>query len=120
MLAAIIASVFSVASAQEQRPVLAKELAGPLAGVNEVVFATRLPYDDPHWYANIGYYCDDEHSKAYAGNGKPDAGRLYKLDIRSGNASVLFDAQGGSVRDPQVHYDGAKILRSRRVNLDVL
>ena len=114
LLAATMTPVFSVASAQEQRPVLAKALAGPLAAVNEVVFATRLPYDDPHWYANIGYYCDDENKKAYTGNGKPDVGRLYKLDLRTGTATVLFDAQGGSVRDPQVHYDGTKILFSLR------
>ena len=37
-------------------------------------------YDDPHWYANIGYYCDDENQKAYAGNGKPDVGKLCKLE----------------------------------------
>ena len=54
LLAAIIASFLSVASAQEQRLVLAKALTGPLAGVNELVFAVRLPYDNPHWYPNIG------------------------------------------------------------------
>ena len=41
------------------------------------------PYNDPHWYANIGYYCDDENHKAYAGNGKPDAGKLCLLDVRT-------------------------------------
>ena len=111
----ILLSAFcAAASAQEQRPILEKALAGPLANVNELVFATRLPYDDPHWYANIGYYCDDENQKAYTGNGKPDDGKLYKLDIRTGEAAALYDAQGGSVRDPQVHYDGAKILFSLR------
>ena len=57
-------------------PLLAAALAGPLGHVDEIVFAVRLTYEDPHWYANIGYYCDDEHHKAYAGNGKPDAGKL--------------------------------------------
>src|SRR3990172_1577301 len=42
------------------------------SGIRQVVFATRLGDDDPHWDANIGYYCDDENQKAYAGNGKPD------------------------------------------------
>ena len=42
------------------------------SGIEQVVFTTRLTYDDPHWYANIGYYCDDAGHKAYAGNGKPD------------------------------------------------
>ena len=61
--------------------VVAEALAGPMKNVRQIVFAVRLPYDDPHWYANIGYYCDDEHHKAYAGNGKPDAGKLCLLDV---------------------------------------
>ncbi len=90
----------------------------PLPGVwgetREIVFCTRLRYDDPHWYANIGYYCDDEHKKAYTGNGQPDAGQLLKLDLATGTVTTLLDAQGGSIRDPQVHYDARKILLSYR------
>ncbi len=113
-LAAVCAAVVSAASAQEARPLLAGALAGPLAAAEGIVFVTRLPYDDPHWYANVGYYCDDESLKAYAGNGAPDCGKLCKLDLRTGAVTVLLDAQGGSVRDPQVHYDGGKILFSLR------
>ncbi len=83
-------------------------------GVGQVVFATRLGYDDPHWYANIGYYCDDENHKAYAGNGKPDESGLYLLNTATGAVNVLLDAGGGSVRDPHVHYDGRTILFSYR------
>ncbi|MBI5385315.1 MAG: hypothetical protein HZA90_11595 [Verrucomicrobia bacterium] len=93
---------------------LHKALAGPLQTVEDLVFCTRARYDDGHWYANIGYYCDDEHKKAYAGNGQPDVGRLYKWNLRSGQLTVLLDAQGGSIRDPQVHYDAAKVLFSYR------
>jgi len=82
--------------------------------VEQVVFVTRLPYDDPHWYANIGYYCDDANHKAYAGNGKPDESKLYLLDVATGDIRVLFDAKGGGVRDPHVHYDGATVLFSYR------
>jgi len=94
--------------------VLASAFAGPMKQVDEIVFAVRLNYDDGHWYANIGYYCDDENRKAYAGNGKPDVGKLCKLNVRTGEVKVLLDARGGSVRDPQVHYDGKKILFSYR------
>ena len=45
-------------------------------GIDQAIFTTRLSYDDGHWYANIGYYCDDENKKAYAGNGKPDESML--------------------------------------------
>jgi len=94
--------------------VFAKALAGPMKDVDQIVFAVRLGYDDPHWYANIGYFCEDENQKAYAGNGKPDVGRLCKLDVRTGEVTVLFDAKGGSIRDPEVHYDARKVLFSHR------
>ena len=89
-------------------------LPASLLQFDEIVFAVRLGYDDPHWYANIGYYCDDEQQKAYAGNGKPDAGRLCKWNLRTGEVTVLLDAQGGSIRDPEVHYDAQKVLFSYR------
>ncbi|MCY3022647.1 MAG: hypothetical protein NTW87_27005, partial [Planctomycetota bacterium] len=102
------------AAPQAPKHIVEKALAGPLQTVDEIVFVTRLPYNDGHWYANIGYYCEDETAKAYAGNGKPDVGKLCKWNIRSGLLTVLLDAQGGSLRDPQVHYDGRKILFSYR------
>ena len=97
-----------------EKSLLASTLQGPLQDVQEIVFAERLGYDDPHWYANIGYFCDDENHKAYAGNGQPDVGKLNKLNVRTGEVTTLLDAQGGSVRDPAVHYDGQKILFSYR------
>jgi hypothetical protein len=86
----------------------------PPSGVRQVVFTTRLAYDDPHWYANIGYYCDDENHKAYAGNGKPDESKLYLLNTVTGNVEVLLNAAGGSIRDPHIHYDGRTVLFSYR------
>ena len=83
-------------------------------GIDQVVFVTRLGYDDSHWYANIGYYCDDENQKAYAGNGKPDESKLYELNTKTGQVRVLIDGDGGGIRDPEVHYDGRTILFSYR------
>ncbi len=120
LASAISLLMCEAASADAQRhrgpegSVLAKALAGPMKDVDQIVFAARLGYDDPHWYANIGYYCDDENKKAYAGNGKPDEGKLCILDVRSGEMTVLFDAEGGSIRDPEVHYDAQKVLFSYR------
>jgi hypothetical protein len=89
-------------------------MAGPVPKVDRMVFAVRLGYEDPHWYANIGYYCDNDQHKAYAGNGRPDAGKLVLVDVPSGKVSLLVDDPGGSVRDPQVDYDAGKILFSHR------
>ena len=41
-------------------------------------------------------------------------GRLAKIDVRSGNVTVLLDDPEGAVRDPVVHYDGKTIVFSYR------
>lgn len=94
--------------------ILKETLTGPLKNTPEFIFCTRTPYTDGHWYANIGYYCDDVNKKAYAGNGAGDKGLLYRYNLRTREKKIIFDAQGGSVRDPQVDYDGRSILFSHR------
>jgi len=91
-------------------PKLLKEFfAGPMAGVDEIIFACRQLNYDPHWYANFGYYAENADRKAYRA-----MGRLCKLDLRTAQVTVLLDDPQGTVRDPQVHYDGRKILFSYR------
>ena len=94
-------------------PGLLKEfLAGPMAGAEEVVFAVRYPGSpskDGHWYANFGYYGPDANRKAYG-----DSGKLMRLNLRTGKLTTLLEDATGGVRDPQVHYDGKKILFSYR------
>lgn len=119
LILALAALAAGAALAAEPAPrgapaLLQQALEGPLREAPEVVFCTRSRYDDGHWYANIGYYCDDANKKAYAGNGKPDQGRLCKLNLKTGAVTTLLDAQGGSIRDPQVHYDAKTILFSYR------
>lgn len=89
-------------------------LADPRQADTEIVFCTRGAYDDGHWYANIGYYCDDQNKKAYTGNGKPDTSALYRLNLRTKELVTLLDPKGGSVRDPHVDYDGKTIIFSYR------
>jgi hypothetical protein len=80
------------------------------SGTEEIVFACRqINPSDGHWYANFGYYSYDVDKKAYRARG-----RLCKLDLRTGEVTVLLDAPDGTVRDPQVHYDGGKVLFSYR------
>ncbi len=78
------------------------------AGVREVVFAVRQPGVDGHWYANFGYYAGDHSRKCYRAGG----GKLCRLDLATGEMTVILDDPRGSVRDPQVHYGGEKILFS--------
>ena len=90
-------------------PMLQSTLPRSVAEVDEIIFACRQLNYDPHWYANFGYYADSAARKAYRA-----MGRLCKLNIRTGRVTVLLDDPQGTVRDPQVHYSGRKIIFSYR------
>jgi cytochrome c553 len=84
--------------------------AGPMAGVDEFVFAARRQNEtDGHWYANLGYYAHDPDRKAWREDTK-----LYCWNLATRKLTALLDDPRGGVRDPQVHYDGSKILFSYR------
>ncbi|MCP4260723.1 MAG: hypothetical protein GY774_24840 [Planctomycetes bacterium] len=80
-----------------------------LGEYEEIVFACRQEGKDGHWYANFGYYAGNEQRKAYRA-----LGQLCKLNFRTGKLTMLLDDPEGSVRDPQVHYDGRKVVFSYR------
>jgi len=84
--------------------------AGPMAGTREFVFAARkMNETDGHWYANIGYYAHDPNRKAWR-----EGAKLYRWTIAGGMLTTLLDDPRGGIRDPQVSYDGGKILFSYR------
>jgi len=72
-----------------------KNLPAEFDNIEEIIFVQRGGYEDPHWYANIGYYCDDENNK---------------LNLKTGKIIVLLETAEGCIRDPKVHYDGKKII----------
>jgi hypothetical protein len=79
-------------------------------GVKEIVFAVRQVDTDGHWYANFGYNINDPEKRRYY----HDGGKLCRLNLETGDVTVLLDDPTGGVRDPQVHYDGSTILFSYR------
>src|SRR5687767_6238071 len=108
----IAAQALTAAEPFSPGPLMRQALAGPMDNVEEIVFAARLsgsPSKDGHWYANFGYYGPDANRKAYGHGGK-----LYKLNLRTGTLTTILEDARGGVRDPQVHYDGRKILFSYR------
>jgi hypothetical protein len=77
--------------------------------VQDIIFIQRGTYEDPHWYANIGYFCDDEQDPAYT-----TGAQLCKLNLKTGKITVLLETETGCIRDPKVHYDAGKILLAWR------
>ena len=105
MVCAVATALSSAAAAADAKQVL----RDALDGCEEIVFASRQEGRDPHWYANFGYYAEGVQRKAYRARGQ-----LCKLNVTTGAVTVLVDAPDGTVRDPQVHYDGRKIVFSYR------
>ncbi|MHC4681073.1 MAG: TolB family protein [Planctomycetota bacterium] len=85
-------------------------------GVEEIVFACRQPGAGGHWYENFGYYSQNEDQKLYRAKGRLCRLSLGPLtpNVTTGELAVLLEDDEGSIRDPQVHYDGQKILISYR------
>ena len=103
-------------------PLLSRFLEGPMAEAEEIVFAVRVPGRD-HWYVTFGNYAGYSETPAkklgfkfeddvYWGYG--EGGRLCRMNLRTGKLKVLLEDPKGGVRDPQLHYDGQKILFSYR------
>jgi hypothetical protein len=84
-------------------------LEGPLSGVEEIVFAVRTPGKNGHWYANFSYMFLWPEQPMYG-----ERGALRGLNLRTKKVRTILEDAPGSVRDPQVHYDGRKILFSYR------
>jgi len=83
------------------------------ADFDEIVFTTREPGRDGHWYANFGYAT---YHPRYAGKFQlySDGGAMFALNVKTGKRRTLLAEPDGGVRDPQVSYDGKKILFSYR------
>ncbi len=95
--------IFSVSSGE------CADLENESGKLGDVIFAVRPFGVDPHYYANFGYYCSDPDKKVYA-----PGGQLCRLNPQTGKVTVLLDAGEGGVRDPQMHYEGRKLLFSYR------
>src|ERR1017187_5353075 len=112
-LAALLISatlLLTVPAAAATNTLLEQFRAGPMAGVDDIIFAARrINESDGHWYANQGYYAHDPQRKAWR-----EGTKLYRWNVATGKLSTLLDDPRGGVRDPQVHYDASKILFSYR------
>ncbi len=87
-------------------PDLVDKALGAMNGADEIVFAVRALYSDGHYYANFGHWSLDPAKMMYA----PGGSQLCKMNLRTQQVTVLLDDPEGSVRDPQVHYEGKKAL----------
>jgi mono/diheme cytochrome c family protein len=79
-----------------------------LSGAREILFVVRRPGVPEHWYANFGYYAANDRQKLYLTGGA----RLCALNAAANEVRTILEDPQGSLRDPQVHYDGRRIVFS--------
>ena len=75
----------------------------------EILFVLRKPSYDAHWYANIGYYGDNVCRLPFPMN---SGGAICIYNVETKQVRTIFSDPGGNIRDPQIHYDGKKVLFS--------
>lgn len=105
----------------EPGPMLRQFLDGPMKDVQEIVFAVRVPGRD-HWYVTFGNYSAPTREpveRAFKEQdgvlwGYGEGARLCKMNLRTGHVTVLLEDKQGGIRDPQLSYDGKRILFSYR------
>ncbi len=76
---------------------------------DEILFAVRKPSIDAHWYGNISYYSFDENRFTFP---KGSGGALKVYNWKTKETRVVFEDPQGNIRDPQLHYDGKRIVFS--------
>lgn len=80
--------------------------------MGEILFCERHPGRDysRHYYANFGYDCGNESYWLHGADG----GCLAIYSPKTGSVRTLLEDARGAFRDPQIHYDGKRVLFSYR------
>lgn len=80
---------------------------------DKLVFVVRNQYAQDHHNTATLFQTDEINTKSF------DPGAALKiLDVKSGKTITLLETKTGVVRDPEVSFDGKKIIFSYRKNID--
>ncbi len=109
----------------EKQGLFKEHLNGPLEDVDEIIFTVRGMGRDYHYYCNFGRLLPSQvkswwhkygHRQVAGDPWRYGLGhsKLCRMDLRTGEIKVLLEDPEGGIRDPNVYYDGKKILFSYR------
>jgi Tol biopolymer transport system component len=87
-------------------------LSDPLVRANPILFVTRHQYQNEHGTEATMYQTGEINTHCFQG-----ASALKTLNIVSGKVTTLLSSSTGVIRDPEVHFDGKKILFSMRKDI---
>ncbi len=88
--------------------------ANPLVSGRPILFVSRRQYKPDHHNTETMFQTGEINTASFEGGAA-----LKTVDFaRGGETKTLLETQTGSLRDPEVHFDGAKILFSMRNGMD--
>ncbi|MDD4869865.1 MAG: hypothetical protein PHR77_04835 [Kiritimatiellae bacterium] len=89
-------------------------LSNPLLIKNPVLFVVRRQYKPDHHNTETMFQTGEINTKSFQGGGA-----LKVIDFKKGgDVRTLLAVEKGVIRDPDVHFDGRKILFSMRKDID--
>jgi hypothetical protein len=100
----------------EEYKALKKEilLSNPLVKNKSIVFVTRQQYAPDHHNSATLFHTNEVNTKGY----RP-GGTMKVIDMKNdGQIITLIETSDGVVRDPEISYDGKRILFSMRKNIE--
>lgn len=86
--------------------------AGSLLGNRPILFVVRQQYRPDHHNSETIFQTNEINTGSFTGGGA-----LKTLDLATGKVKTLLELREGVVRDPDVSFDGRKILVSIRKNI---
>jgi hypothetical protein len=105
--ASLLLAMLTVAGAQT--PVTA-----PLVSDYPILFVVRRQYNGDHHNTATMFQTDEINTKSFEGGGA-----LKTIDLAAGGkVKTLIELPEGITRDPEVYFDGSRIVFSMRKNID--
>lgn len=86
-------------------------LANPLLSRQPILYVSRDQYRRDHHNTETMFQNGASHTNAFRGGTS-----LKLVDLATGAETVVFDAPEGGIRDPEVHFDGERVIFSYREN----
>ncbi len=83
--------------------------ANPLVSGQPILFVTRAQYTNEHGAEATMYQTGEINTHCFRGGGA-----LKRLDAATGRVTTVLAAPKGIIRDPDVHFDGKKVVFSMR------
>lgn len=88
-------------------------LANPLLKAQPLLYVARKQYKPDHHNTETMFQTGEINTASFEGGGA-----LKALDVATGETRTILETKDGLIRDPEVHFDGRRIIFSMRKNIE--